>query len=51
MPGGVLGSLEGVEHQASHSYQCLNSLFLLLRHVSGVYVNGLNTEPHIRFST
>ena len=34
VPGGVIGSLEGVEHQAAHSYQCLNSLFLLLRHVS-----------------
>ena len=33
MPVDVIGSLEGVEHQASHSYQCLNSLFWH-RHVS-----------------
>ena len=29
MPGGVIGSLEGFKHQASHSFQCLNCLFLL----------------------
>ena len=29
VPGCVVGSLEGVEHQASHSFQCLNSLLLL----------------------
>ena len=29
MPGGVIGSLEGVKHQASHSFQCPNCLFLL----------------------
>ena len=28
VPGGVIGSLD-VEHQASHSFQCLNSLLLL----------------------
>ena len=27
--GGVIGSLEGVEYQALHSFQCLYSLLLL----------------------
>ena len=43
IPKGIIGSLEGFKHRASHSFQYLNSLFLVQSCV-GYYRNCVYTH-------